>query len=192
MLRQQNCNTRQDVLCVPITFIPALTTPFLQFSFLLSLSSLALEQHPLTQRCYHAATVRSYFHLHLVLPLCLHLSLFNSHHRHPRGRRYYTILRHSLKATNMYIRLPSSSSRRALIQIKKFPHFLSLFAFTRSCAFSLLSATARGTAVRTASADPSLSFISPPPSPAWTTFTPHSHYHRYIRELESLRGKLSN
>jgi hypothetical protein len=47
-----------------------------------------------TQRCYHAALVRSHFHLFLVIPLCLQLSILLPF-RQPRGRHYYTKPRHS-------------------------------------------------------------------------------------------------
>jgi hypothetical protein len=62
----------------------------------------ALGQHPTDTNRYHAAAVRSFFHL--VLALCLLTPPFNPHHRHPRGLRYDTQLRHSRQATRVYIR----------------------------------------------------------------------------------------
>jgi hypothetical protein len=86
---------------------------FFRLSFLFHLSPRTLEQQLPTQRCYYAALgVRSHFRLFLVVPLCLHLSLFNHHHGHLRGHRSYTKLRHTV-AARMYIRPPSGLSRRA-------------------------------------------------------------------------------
>jgi hypothetical protein len=67
-----------------------------------------------TPRHYHAAAVRSQtFTSFYLSPYALTSIPFIPHHRHPRGRRYDTKLRHSRQATRMYIGLPSYPSRRA-------------------------------------------------------------------------------
>ena len=82
----------QDDLHVPITVLSALTASFFHSSFPLYLSSHSPEQHLRTPRHYHAAAVRSFLYLILVLPLCVYTSIFILHHWHPRGCRYDTKL----------------------------------------------------------------------------------------------------
>ncbi|KAN0102340.1 hypothetical protein V8E52_012040 [Russula decolorans] len=61
---------QQDDLRVPITVLSALTASPFHFPFLLYLSLHSLGQHLPTPRHYHAAAIRSLFHLFLAFPLC--------------------------------------------------------------------------------------------------------------------------
>ena len=72
------------------SFPPSLPHSFI-FPFFYT-SRLTLKQHLSIPRHYHAAAVRSFFYLALVLPLCAYTSLFIFHHRHTRGCRYDTKL----------------------------------------------------------------------------------------------------
>src|SRR6266852_3609044 len=60
----------------------------------LTLSDNTLGQHLPTPSHYHAAAVRTFLCLFYLFPLLL-IPPFNPYHRHPQGRRYDTILRHS-------------------------------------------------------------------------------------------------
>ena len=72
----------------------SLPTPF--YFTLSYMSGFALSNNVLpTLCCYHAASVCTFFYLIYPSLYVLILSLFNHHHRHPRGRPYNTDLRGS-------------------------------------------------------------------------------------------------
>jgi hypothetical protein len=91
-----------DDLRVPIPILAVLTASFFLFPFFfifrLSLSNNTYRHNASTTRQLYALA----FHLFLVVPLCLHLPLFDHHHQYPRGRRYYTKLRQSKGSAHVY------------------------------------------------------------------------------------------
>ncbi|KAF8493953.1 hypothetical protein F5888DRAFT_700290 [Russula emetica] len=107
----------------PITSLPALTTSFFYPPLFRTLGG----QHPTDISRYHAAAVRSRFHLVLVFPLYT----YTSSQSPPRGRLYYTKSRLSRQVVCMYSRQPRSS-RRASFSIKQFSLPIS-FPFLLTC-----------------------------------------------------------
>jgi hypothetical protein len=160
---------------------PPTVAPSLFLSSLQYLSPPALGQHftdATTRQPYALILISFYFSFYTLTP-----SLFNPHHRHPRGRLYYTKLRHSQQVARMYLRQPSCSSRRASISIERFL-FISTVLFSslggrpwNCCPRDL----GRSLAPCSLSRLLSLSFsLSLSPSLVWSTFSPRNNYPRRI------------
>jgi hypothetical protein len=130
---------QQDNLCVPITVLSALTASPFHFPFLLYLLLHSLGQHLPTPRHYHAAAIRSLFHLFLAFPLCTYTySIQLPSPAPPRLPLLYKLVLAD-EAAHMYIRqssclLKNKSIHPAVLcdQVVPSPSFLSISTHPRA------------------------------------------------------------